>query len=75
MITFSFPARQLALCLSLLSVFSISIEAEEDIATFAGAHGGMYVGMYASKCVCIYACMYACTYVRIYFSMCVMHVM
>ncbi len=36
MITFSFPARQLALCLSLLSVFSISIEAEEDIATFAG---------------------------------------
>ena len=36
MITFSFTARQLALCLSLLSVFSISIEAEEDIATFAG---------------------------------------
>ena len=36
MITFKFPARQLALCLFLLSFISIGSQADEDTATFAG---------------------------------------
>lgn len=36
MITFKLPARHLVMCLSILSLVSINIQAEEDIATFAG---------------------------------------